>query len=106
MAATIEADVEKLRQAERMRRDLIGNISHDLRSPLASVQGYLETMVLKDEAAHPRGAADVPGGEPQEHGQASSAWWRSSSSWQSWTRGRSRSAGSRSRSRSSRRTLC
>ena len=48
MAATIEADVEKLRLAERMRRDLIGNISHDLRSPLASIQGYLETMALKD----------------------------------------------------------
>jgi signal transduction histidine kinase len=48
MASTIAADVEKLRQAERMRRDLIGNISHDLRSPLASIQGYLETMVLKE----------------------------------------------------------
>jgi signal transduction histidine kinase len=48
MAATIEADVEKIRLAERMRRDLIGNISHDLRSPLTSIQGYLETLVLKD----------------------------------------------------------
>ena len=48
MASTIAADVEKLRLAERMRRDLIGNISHDLRSPLASIQGYLETMVMKD----------------------------------------------------------
>jgi signal transduction histidine kinase len=53
MAATIEADVEKIRQVERMRRDLIGNISHDLRSPLASVQGYLETMVLKDGELSP-----------------------------------------------------
>jgi signal transduction histidine kinase len=48
MASTIAADVEKIRLAERMRRDLIGNISHDLRSPLASIQGYLETMVLKE----------------------------------------------------------
>ena len=48
MASTIAADVEKIRLTERMRRDLIGNISHDLRSPLASIQGYLETMVLKD----------------------------------------------------------
>jgi signal transduction histidine kinase len=48
MAATIEADVEKLRLAERMRRDLIGNISHDLRSPLTSLQGSLETMVMKE----------------------------------------------------------
>ncbi len=54
MAATIEADVEKLRLAERMRRDLIGNISHDLRSPLASVQAYLETMALKDSQLTPQ----------------------------------------------------
>ena len=54
MASTIAADVEKLRQAERMRRDLIGNISHDLRSPLASIQGYLETMVLKDTTLSPQ----------------------------------------------------
>ena len=53
MAATIEADVEKVRLAERMRRDLIGNISHDLRSPLASIQGYLETLVLKDSELPP-----------------------------------------------------
>ena len=53
MASTIEADVEKIRLAERMRRDLIGNISHDLRSPLASIQGYLETMVLKDSQLTP-----------------------------------------------------
>jgi signal transduction histidine kinase len=53
MAATIEADVEKLRQAERMRTDLIGNISHDLRTPLASIQGYLETLTLKDPELSP-----------------------------------------------------
>lgn len=48
MAATIEADMEKLREAERMRKELIGNISHDLRSPLASIHGYLETILMKD----------------------------------------------------------
>jgi signal transduction histidine kinase len=54
MASTIEADVEKLRLAERMRKDLIGNISHDLRSPLASVQAYLETMAMKDAQLAPQ----------------------------------------------------
>jgi signal transduction histidine kinase len=48
MAATLQANVEALRDAERVRRDLVGNISHDLRTPLSSVKGYLETMVLKD----------------------------------------------------------
>ena len=48
MAGTIAADVEKLRLSERMRGELIGNISHDLRSPLASVQGCLETVLMKE----------------------------------------------------------
>ena len=40
MAAVIEANVEQLRLAERMREELVTNISHDLRSPLASIRGY------------------------------------------------------------------
>ena len=53
MATTIEADMEKLKEAERMRKELVGNISHDLRSPLTSIQGYLETILLKDAQLTP-----------------------------------------------------
>jgi signal transduction histidine kinase len=53
MAATIQADVEKLKLAERMRKDLIANISHDLRSPLTSMRGYLETILMKDPQLAP-----------------------------------------------------
>jgi len=31
-----------------LRRELIANISHDLRSPLSSIQGYLETILMKE----------------------------------------------------------
>ena len=34
----------ELRQVERLRHDLIANISHDLRTPLALMEGYLEMM--------------------------------------------------------------
>ena len=33
-----------------LRRDLIANVSHDLRSPLASLRGYLDTLLLKGQA--------------------------------------------------------
>ena len=33
-----------------LRRELIANVSHDLRSPLASLRGYLETLLLKEQA--------------------------------------------------------
>ena len=49
MAESIEAGVEKLKLAEQQRSDLIANISHDLRSPLTSIRGYLETILVKDQ---------------------------------------------------------
>lgn len=36
-----------LQQSDFLRRELIANISHDLRNPLTSLQGYLETLQLK-----------------------------------------------------------
>ncbi|GAB4445828.1 MAG: ATP-binding protein [Anaerolineae bacterium] len=38
MAATLE-------QTEAMRRDLIANVAHELRTPLASIKGYMEGMI-------------------------------------------------------------
>jgi signal transduction histidine kinase len=49
MADTIEANIEELKSTERLRRELIANISHDLRTPLAVIHGYLETMIMKEE---------------------------------------------------------
>ncbi|MEM8557015.1 MAG: HAMP domain-containing sensor histidine kinase [Bacteroidota bacterium] len=46
-ADTLVANLEELSRTDQLRRDLVANISHDLRSPLASVQGYLETIRLK-----------------------------------------------------------
>ncbi|MFK7914425.1 MAG: sensor histidine kinase, partial [Pseudomonadales bacterium] len=38
----------QLDQNDRLRRELIANVSHDLRTPLAAMQGYVETLMLKD----------------------------------------------------------
>ena len=48
MADNLAETMEELRQADRMRRELVANVSHDLRSPIASIQGYLETVSMKD----------------------------------------------------------
>ena len=52
------AEVERLRQeleAENtyLRRDLIANVSHDLRTPLVSMRGYLEVLVAKGDVLAP-----------------------------------------------------
>jgi len=49
MADTIVANLDELKETDRMRRELIANISHDLRSPMASLRGYLETIQIKDK---------------------------------------------------------
>jgi signal transduction histidine kinase len=49
MARHIHAQVERLRETDSLRRELVANVSHDLRTPLASLQGYLETLALKDK---------------------------------------------------------
>ncbi len=42
MATRVENSFDVLRQSDTMRRELVANIGHDLRTPLASVEGYLE----------------------------------------------------------------
>jgi signal transduction histidine kinase len=49
MADTIEANMEELKHTDDLRRELIANVSHDLRSPIASIRGYLETIIMKED---------------------------------------------------------
>ncbi|VVD81260.1 two-component sensor histidine kinase [Pandoraea anhela] len=42
-----------LMRQDQERRELIANISHDLRTPLSSMHGYLETLSLKDATLTP-----------------------------------------------------
>jgi signal transduction histidine kinase len=49
MADTIEQNIEDLKGLENLRKELISNISHDLRTPIASIQGYAETLILKKD---------------------------------------------------------
>lgn len=47
MSERIIHQVKLLQQNDTFRREMIANISHDLGTPLASLQGYLETLQLK-----------------------------------------------------------
>lgn len=53
METRIQEQVQALRAADTGRRELIANISHDLRTPLAATRGYLETLLMKDEQLDP-----------------------------------------------------
>jgi two-component system OmpR family sensor kinase len=47
MAEHIASQVGTLKQTDALRRELVANVSHDLRTPIASLQGYLETLLMK-----------------------------------------------------------
>jgi signal transduction histidine kinase len=37
-------------ELEKMRSELMANVSHDIRTPLASIHGYVETMLMKKDS--------------------------------------------------------
>lgn len=49
MAETIQTNIEEMKGVDNLRKELISNVSHDLRSPVASIQGYAETLLLKKD---------------------------------------------------------
>ncbi len=48
MAQRLADQWQQLREQDLQRRELVANISHDLRTPLASLHGYLETLAMKE----------------------------------------------------------
>ncbi|MDH5546582.1 MAG: HAMP domain-containing histidine kinase [Gammaproteobacteria bacterium] len=50
MSERIIQQVKQLQHEDTMRRELIANVSHDLRTPLSSLQGYLETLSIKGDS--------------------------------------------------------
>lgn len=47
MAGRIAAQMDLLKDKDHQRRQMVAQVSHDLRTPLASIQGYLEALKMK-----------------------------------------------------------
>jgi signal transduction histidine kinase len=46
LAARVSQQVNSLEEVDRLRRELVASVSHDLRTPLAALRGYLETLQM------------------------------------------------------------
>ncbi|MCC6408190.1 MAG: HAMP domain-containing protein [Planctomycetes bacterium] len=51
-AVVVLHDVTELRRLEGVRRDFVANVSHELKTPLTAIRGYIETVL--DDDAMPR----------------------------------------------------
>jgi signal transduction histidine kinase len=49
MAERIKQQIAMLQEQDALRRRLVAQVSHDLRTPLASMQGYLESLQMKKD---------------------------------------------------------
>ena len=59
MATTIQKNIEELKGVDKLRKELIGNVSHDLRTPIAAIHGYAETLLMK--------SSTISDAEKQDH---------------------------------------
>lgn len=49
MADSVEKNINATKELDQFRKELIANVSHDLRTPLAVIRGYTETMMMKGD---------------------------------------------------------
>lgn len=53
LAERLNDVIARLRQSEDYRKQLVANISHDLRTPMASLRGHVETLTLHGDDLSP-----------------------------------------------------
>ena len=46
-------ELEMLQKVDHLRKDLIATVSHELRNPLASIKGYISTLLQPDVVWEP-----------------------------------------------------
>ncbi|MBU0481918.1 MAG: HAMP domain-containing protein [Proteobacteria bacterium] len=46
-------DVTRLLKLENLRRDFVANVSHELKTPITSIKGYVETLLQECDAGQP-----------------------------------------------------
>jgi signal transduction histidine kinase len=53
MASDLDARARALSEADRTRRQLLADVSHELMTPLTAMRGYLETLSMPEASADP-----------------------------------------------------
>ena len=51
-ALVVLNDMTKVRRLENIRREFVANVSHELKTPITSIKGYVETLLESETAAN------------------------------------------------------
>jgi len=44
-ATSKKLEIQQLKQTEKIRREFLGNVSHELKTPIFNIQGYIESLI-------------------------------------------------------------
>ncbi len=53
-ALVVMSEVTKLRKLENMRQDFVANVSHEIKTPLTTIKGFVETLLHGDGIQDPK----------------------------------------------------
>lgn len=59
LAQRIRQQVQILQHTDMLRRELVAHVSHDLRTPLAALHGYLETLASRTTSSHHKSGGTI-----------------------------------------------
>jgi len=59
LQARVADQFRQMEESDRMRRELVANLSHDLQTPLTNIQGYAEHCLLRNETMPPTARAQA-----------------------------------------------
>ena len=46
-AVVILSDITGLRKLENIRKEFVANVSHEIKTPITSIKGYVETLIRR-----------------------------------------------------------
>lgn len=64
LVAEVDCQMKELGSVDARRREFVADVSHDLRTPLTTLRGYLDTIIDEREAAASSSASRTKGARP------------------------------------------
>ena len=58
-ADTNDREIARLKEAEHFRKQYLGNVAHELKTPIFNVQGYISTLLISSSSSPPSSSVEI-----------------------------------------------